>query len=104
MGKGYDMTSGKYIFMVPLLTLLSFSFISCSSVSSLVTGERVAIVPYSPSSLIHLQQGRTYVVEGRYELAKEQYLMALASSEGTGSAATITEELHAVDMMIKTQR
>lgn len=64
----------------------------------------MAVVPYDANCLLHLKLGREYVAQGRYELAREHYLMALASSNDSETRELASHELRSVDMMIKTQR
>lgn len=85
-------------FILGLIILVSLT--ACSTIFGT---EQVVVAPHSPSSISSLQMGRKYASEGRYELAKEQFLMALAASDEQNKDI-IAKELHAVDMMIKTQR
>ena len=71
---------------------------------SYVSNERTAVAPQSPNCLWHLKQGRDYAAQERYELAKEQYLMAVAACDDGEGRDVATRELKAVDMMIQTQR
>ena len=70
---------------------------------SLWGSESTAVVHNSAASIHNLQKGRQYVAEGRYELAREHYLFALAASDEMNKDV-IAQELHAVDLMVKTQR
>lgn len=85
-----------------LLAGVFFLLPACSYVTY-VSPTRTVVTDHSPNSLVNLQLGRQYVAEGRYELAKEHYLMALAASDDQ-NRESIAQELHSVDMMIKTQR
>lgn len=78
--------------------------ISGCSLTPWFSSERTVVVEHDPNSLWNLKLGRDYVAQGRYELAKEHYLMALASSSDAQTRDLVTHELHAVDLMIKTQR
>ncbi len=91
---------------LPLFFFLALTVSGCSrsSLYSAVTGEQIAVIPYDPNCLSHWQQGREYVAQGRYELAREQYLMALAASNTEETSTQLSHELHSVDMMITTQR
>lgn len=89
----------KYTYIIVIILLLGI-LSGCSAFSS----TKLATTPYSSSTLENLKQGREYASAGRYELAREHYLLALASSEGSGATNLITQELQAVDLMIKTQR
>ena len=68
------------------------------------SSERMAVTPYDQNTLWNLRQARDYVAQGRYEIAKEHYLMALASSNDAATHTVISHELRATDMMIQTQR
>jgi hypothetical protein len=50
------------------------------------------------------QVARNYMAQGRYELAREYYLMALAANTDAKNRAVIAHELKSVDTMIQTQR
>ena len=73
-------------------------------VTSHLSSERVVVTPHSPTCLWHLKAGRDYAAQGRYELAKEQYLMALAASNTGECSEVANQELKAVDLMIQAQR
>lgn len=68
------------------------------------SSDRVAVAPYDENALWNLKQGREYAAQGRYELAKEHYLIALASSNDAATHTVISHELRSVDMAIQTQR
>lgn len=70
---------------------------------SLWGSQSTTVVHSSAASIHNLQLGRQYVAEGRYELAREHYLFALAASDEMNKDV-IAQELHAVDLMVKTQR
>lgn len=61
-------------------------------------------LPYSPETLYNLSQARIFASESRYELAREYYLLALAANRNPDMRDQIAEELHSVDLMIKTMR
>lgn len=90
--------------LIPLaiFLLLSGSLGGCSW-ASYFSSDRTAVVQHDQNSLWNMQLGREYAASGRYELAKEHYLMALASST-TETRPVILHELQAVDMMIQAQR
>jgi hypothetical protein len=73
-------------------------------VGSYVSNERTVVVAQSPGCLRQLKQARDYMAQERYELAKEQYLMALAACNDGESRDVAAQELKAADMMIQTQR
>ncbi len=78
--------------------------LSGCGLSAHFSDERMAVAPYDANSLWNLKLGRDYVAQGRYELAKEHYLMALASSSDAETRTLVAHELQSVDLMIKTQR
>ena len=89
----------KKIFLLSVC-LVSFAMGGCSVFSS----EKMVVTPYDSNTLWNLKVGRDYVAQGRYELAKEHYLIALASCNNEESRSVVTHELEAVDLMIKSQR
>ncbi len=74
------------------------------TVTETTPSQDVAVSERPPQSLYNFKMGREYAAQGRYELAKEHYLMALASSGDAQTRDLVTHELHAVDLMIQTQR
>ncbi len=97
----------RYIQLVLLLPVLTLWLTGCGvspAVEGMFSKDRMAVAPYDPNSLWNLKLGRDYVGQGRYELAKEHYLMALASANDPESREMIEHELRSVDLMIKTQR
>ena len=88
------------VLILPCLLLLTAG----CGVGSHFSNERAAVTPYNSNFLWHLKTGRDYVTQGRYELAKEHYLMALAASNDGESREVASQELKAVDLMIQTQR
>lgn len=63
-----------------------------------------AVTPYDANCLQNMRLGRDYIAQGRYELAREHYLIALAASKDAETRNVISRELNSVDMMIKTER
>ena len=59
---------------------------------------------YTPDSLANYQLGRNYAASGRYELAREHYLIALAASNSQEMQEALAQELNSIDMMIKSLR
>lgn len=93
----------KYFKLIYLLVALMPIAGGCSY-APYFSSDRSAVVQYDQSYLWNLQIGREYAAAGRYELAKEHYLMALAVSNDADTRDLVTHELHAVDLMIKAQR
>lgn len=67
-------------------------------------GRQVASVPESDEALHNWHQGRTYQAQGRYELAREHYLLALAAARSDDVRDALTREVDVVDRQIKTLR
>ena len=92
----------KRLIPLVMLLLLVGNLAGCS-LQSYFSSDRTVVVQHDQNSLWNMQLGREYAAAGRYELAKEHYLMALASSTQE-TRPVILHELQAVDMMIQAQR
>ena len=92
----------KRLIPLVMLLLLAGSLAGCS-LQPYFSSDRTVVVQHDQNSLWNMQLGREYAAAGRYELAKEHYLMALASSTQE-TRPVILHELQAVDMMIQAQR
>ena len=66
-------------------------------------GDREVLTNYDANCLWNIQVARDYTAQGRYELAREHFLLALASSDDPETRQLISRELKSVDTMIKTQ-
>lgn len=87
-----------------VLTGLCLPLGACAWFSSGDT-RTVVTTNHNPVSLAYYKAGRTYSAQGRFELAREQYLLAYAAAEGDSSLrAALEQELQAADMMIRTIR
>ena len=68
-------------------------------------GAAVSLTGHNPVSLHNYKTARAYSLQGRFELAREHYLLAHAAAEGDFALQDMLEkELVAVDRMIKTLR
>ena len=77
--------------------------IGCNPFHKPVENEARAV--HNPVSVQNFKTARQYSSEGRYELAKEHYLIAYAAAGNDAVLRTmLAQELHAVDLMIKTLR
>ncbi|WP_066851541.1 hypothetical protein [Halodesulfovibrio spirochaetisodalis] len=65
---------------------------------------KVVASPYSSNSMQNLYIGRQYVAEQRYELAKEHFLLGLASAEHENMREQLVSEITAVNRLIETLR
>lgn len=88
------------------LAVLCLSLASCAWAGRGEGDSRtVAAFSHNPVSLAYYKAGRTYSAQGRFELAKEQYLLAYAAAEGDSALrASLEQELRAADMMLRTIR
>ena len=89
----------KRITYIFLFSLFVIGITACSRHESVV-----AAAPHSYESMYNYQMGKNYLAEGRYELAKERFTLALAASRNPEMQATLVQELEAVNMMIQTLR
>jgi hypothetical protein len=58
----------------------------------------------SDETMNNWHQARYFQAQGRYELAREHYLLALSASRTDDVRAALGDELNAVDRQIKTLR
>jgi len=77
---------------------------ACSKKEYKQPGYGIATVPYHEATLQNIMISRQYMAQGRYELAKERLLLAMAASRDGAMRARLAEEIATVDMMIKTVR
>ena len=68
------------------------------------SGAKSAAVSYSDQSLYNYKQGQYYASAGRFELAKEYYLIALAATSDPEMQDAISRDLDAADAAIHIQR
>ena len=59
-----------------------------------------AAVPYNEVCLHHYQLAQYYAVAGRYEVAREFYLLALASAENPELRSVLASQLDGVEKML----
>ncbi|MDR2892304.1 MAG: hypothetical protein LBV80_04375 [Deltaproteobacteria bacterium] len=69
-----------------------------------LTAEAVSVSSYTPASISNYKLGREYAAAGRFELAREHYLLALAAANDKDLQDALVAELHSVDLMIKSLR
>jgi Tfp pilus assembly protein PilF len=88
-----------------LAAVLAATLPGCSS-SIAPGGEetRIHAAPYHGHTLQNLYLGRSYMAQGRYELARERLLLALSSARDPQMRQLVTAEIEAVDRMIRSQR
>ena len=61
-------------------------------------------VPYHGYALHNFHLGRKYQAEGRYEMARDRFLQALATAEDTDMRMRLAKEIQAADKLIRLQR
>ena len=86
-----------------LILLLTSLLLGCGGARQGEVTEAV-VTPYDAICLRNMWLGRGYAAQGRYELAKEHYLVALAASKDPETRNVISRELNSMDMIIKTER
>lgn len=67
-------------------------------------GGRVATVPDSDEAIQNWHRGRDYQAQGRYELAREHYLLAIASARTADVHDALARELATVDRQLRSLR
>ncbi|MDY7001336.1 MAG: hypothetical protein SVS15_06100 [Thermodesulfobacteriota bacterium] len=61
-------------------------------------------VPYHGHALHNFHLGRKYQAQGRYEMARDRFLQALATAEDADMRARLAREIQAADKLIELQR
>ena len=82
------------------------SFLLCVAIllAGLLGCARVTSTPESSDTLARWQEARNYQAQGRYELAKQYYQIALAGARTPASQLTLKREIEAVNRMLDTLR
>lgn len=83
--------------------LLTFILCGCASARQQAASD-VTVTPYDAYCLRNMWLAKDFISQGRFELAREHYLLALAASKDAETKNAIARELAGVDMMIKTAR
>lgn len=90
-----------------LIVLLAGALLcsGCGLTESLnLSGHPQYMVTDSDEALANWHQARYLQAQGRYELAREHYLLAYAAARGDNVRTALAQELYAVDLQIKTLR
>ncbi len=80
----------------------AFTLILCLALAG--CGTLMPLSHESPTTMENWRQARLYQSQGRYELAKQHYALALSGARSTDSATLLQRELFAVDMQLRTMR
>lgn len=65
---------------------------------------KIAVIPESGETLTNWSLAHEYQAQGRYELARQHFVLALASSRTPDSQTTLQHELDALERMIQAMR
>ncbi len=87
-----------------LMTMLLATLSAGCASEAKQPGFGIAAPPYHQNTLYNFYLGRTYMSEGRYELAKQRLLLAMTTAQDPEMRARLSQEVEAVDKMIQTMR
>ena len=87
---------------VPVLAALALAGLVLTSCAYQSTPNHLATD--SDEALANWHNARYFQAQGRYELAREHYLLALAAARTDDVRNALGQELYAVDLQIKTLR
>jgi hypothetical protein len=96
----------KYILLLPVILSILAGGCSLAEFAGFKseTGNNTTVLEYNPDCLRNYKAGRDFAAAGRYELAREHYILALASSGNSNLRETLTHELDNINLMIKSLR
>ena len=78
---------------------------SFSQAADIKPDNDIAATQHNPVSLMNYKAAREFSAQGRYELAKEHYLLAYAAAEDDSALRDVLHnELTSIDLMIRTLR
>lgn len=93
------------IMAVTFLAAALLTFPGCGSRTDGNADDSIAVLEHNAVSLHNYRIAREFSAAGRFELAREHYLLAYAAAEGDGMLRErLHQELEAVVLMIKTLR
>lgn len=81
-----------------------FLFVFCCGLLLGTGCTKIAVSPESEVMISNWTLAREYQDQGRFELAKEHYLLALASARTQEVQQTLQREIHVVDRMLDAMR
>lgn len=88
----------------PILLLLCLCLGACAMGTPAEEPVNTMVVEYNTDCLRSYKAARDFTAAGRYELAKEHYLIALASANTPALQDALVKELDSVNLMIKSLR
>lgn len=83
--------------LLPLLLACALGLAGCAGTRTTVTAE-------ADETIDNWMAARHYQAEGRYELAKQYYSLALAAARTQSALDQLKRELYTVDLQIRTMR
>jgi hypothetical protein len=90
--------------VAPFIAALIIQAAGCVALPSAEEKANILVVGYNVDSLRNYKAGRDFAAAGRYELAREHYLLSLAAANDQVLRETLAQELDSVDLMIKSLR
>lgn len=88
-----------------ILLIAAVLFIGASEISLASPGIEKPSVSQGPDiSAEYLEQARLYREQGRFELARQTYVQALATCRDSANLSIIKRELAGVELLIRTMR
>lgn len=91
----------KYHALIVSTCAVLMFFSGCAEQQPVTTLETVQ---YNKLSLRNYALGRHYLLRGRYELARDSFLQALATAQERDMIEQLTRELESTDRLIVSQR
>lgn len=86
------------------VSLITGLLLLCFALPCMEGCTKVAVTPEAEEAISNWSQARDYQAQGRYELARQHYLLALAAARTPESQQTLQRELDSVDRMIEAMR
>lgn len=92
--------------LIILCLMASFAAPGCSFSVGPTGSEETAMAgaPYHEAAMQNLILGRRYMSQGRYELARERFMLGLAAARNEEMRQTLAQDLNAADLMVRSQR
>ena len=82
--------------------LLAALMLACAPLTG--CGPRITVTPEGTETIDNWMAAKHYQAQGRYELAKQYYSLALASARTQSALEQLKRELFVVDLQIRTMR